>query len=632
MTASGSSPGPARTTPPRRSRRRAGPPSSAPTRRSSSRRTTTGPTAGCSRPISGPSPTRATCRSSSTTSRRGRARTSTPTRSCGSPSTRGSIAIKEASGNLEQIARICRDRPRDVAVLAGDDAWTLPMLALGGDGVVSVASNEIPGELVALCAAAPAGDWDGGAADPRALAAAVPGQLPGRPEPGAGRRPRSALMGLLDGDAVRGAAAAAGPGRAGARWPSRCATLGLVERPAAGSRRRAGAGRRSHDDRRRTTARPTRPSADRLERSSTTSRPAGSGPPSRTRRPRTAGASSPTSRPRSSPRSRDRTTTDWAAGPLTFRDRAAFAAARPARRTVAHRARRHGRPARRAPRARTSSSCRRRYVNVGAWVGAGTMVDSHVLVGSLRPDRRAGPPRGRRDASVACWSRPARGRSSSRTTRSSARAARCSRACSWARRRHRRRRHPDRHVAAVRPRRERVLVGHDRARRWPCHPGAVVVPGTRPLAAGVRGGPRARRRASRSSSRTAIPARARGWPWRRPCDEPRPATSARGAAGRGHATRSSERAGSPASNPASWRPASGRPFYVYDLDVVERQVVELRAASCRRGSSWPTRSRPTRRSPSSPTSAGLGSGPTWRRAVSSRPSLRAGIDPRPRSS
>jgi 4-hydroxy-tetrahydrodipicolinate synthase len=70
------------------------------------------------------------------------------------------IAIKEASGNLEQIARICRDRPRDVAVLAGDDAWTLPVLGLGGDGVVSVASNEIPGQLVALCAAARAGDWD----------------------------------------------------------------------------------------------------------------------------------------------------------------------------------------------------------------------------------------------------------------------------------------------------------------------------------------------------------------------------------------------------------------------------------------------------------------------------------------
>jgi 4-hydroxy-tetrahydrodipicolinate synthase len=70
------------------------------------------------------------------------------------------VAVKEASGNLEQIARICRERPRDVAVLAGDDAWTLPILALGGNGVISVASNEIPGEMVALCAAAQVGDWE----------------------------------------------------------------------------------------------------------------------------------------------------------------------------------------------------------------------------------------------------------------------------------------------------------------------------------------------------------------------------------------------------------------------------------------------------------------------------------------
>jgi len=71
------------------------------------------------------------------------------------------VAVKEASGNLEQIARICRDRPADVAVLAGDDAATLAVLAMGGDGVVSVASNEIPGEMVALCAAALGGDWRG---------------------------------------------------------------------------------------------------------------------------------------------------------------------------------------------------------------------------------------------------------------------------------------------------------------------------------------------------------------------------------------------------------------------------------------------------------------------------------------
>ena len=112
------------------------------------------------------------------------------------------IAVKEASGNLEQIATICRDRPRHVAVLAGDDAWTLPILALGGDGVVSVASNEIPGELVALCDAARAGDWD---AARRIHARWLPlflGNFRGGPNP-VPAKAAMALMGLLDGDAVR---------------------------------------------------------------------------------------------------------------------------------------------------------------------------------------------------------------------------------------------------------------------------------------------------------------------------------------------------------------------------------------------------------------------------------------------
>jgi 4-hydroxy-tetrahydrodipicolinate synthase len=68
------------------------------------------------------------------------------------------MAVKEASGNIEQIAVICRDRPRDVAVLSGDDAATLAVLAMGGDGVISVASNEVPGEMAALVAAWHAGD------------------------------------------------------------------------------------------------------------------------------------------------------------------------------------------------------------------------------------------------------------------------------------------------------------------------------------------------------------------------------------------------------------------------------------------------------------------------------------------
>jgi 4-hydroxy-tetrahydrodipicolinate synthase len=69
------------------------------------------------------------------------------------------IAVKEASANLEQIMTILRDRPPAFSVLSGDDSWTLSVLGLGGDGVVSVASNEVPSAMVALCTAARAGDW-----------------------------------------------------------------------------------------------------------------------------------------------------------------------------------------------------------------------------------------------------------------------------------------------------------------------------------------------------------------------------------------------------------------------------------------------------------------------------------------
>jgi 4-hydroxy-tetrahydrodipicolinate synthase len=112
------------------------------------------------------------------------------------------IAVKEASGNLDQIARICRDRPRDVAVLAGDDAWTLAVLAMGGDGVVSVASNEVPGELVGLCAAAAAGDWDGARRIHERWLPLFHGNFRGGPNP-VPAKAALALMGLLDTDAVR---------------------------------------------------------------------------------------------------------------------------------------------------------------------------------------------------------------------------------------------------------------------------------------------------------------------------------------------------------------------------------------------------------------------------------------------
>ena len=112
------------------------------------------------------------------------------------------VAVKEASGNLEQIARICRDRPRDVAVLAGDDAWTLPVLAMGGDGVVSVASNEIPGEMVSLCAAAHSGDWDAARRLHERWLPLFSANFRGGPNP-VPVKAALTLMGLLDSDAVR---------------------------------------------------------------------------------------------------------------------------------------------------------------------------------------------------------------------------------------------------------------------------------------------------------------------------------------------------------------------------------------------------------------------------------------------
>jgi 4-hydroxy-tetrahydrodipicolinate synthase len=69
------------------------------------------------------------------------------------------IAVKEASGNMTQIAEVINSVPEHFLVLSGDDAVTLPVIALGGVGVVSVASNEIPGEMSALTRAALNNDW-----------------------------------------------------------------------------------------------------------------------------------------------------------------------------------------------------------------------------------------------------------------------------------------------------------------------------------------------------------------------------------------------------------------------------------------------------------------------------------------
>ena len=70
------------------------------------------------------------------------------------------IGVKEASGNMEQILSILRDRQEGFLVLSGDDAWTLPLVAAGGDGIISVAANEIPRLMSEMTSAALRGDLD----------------------------------------------------------------------------------------------------------------------------------------------------------------------------------------------------------------------------------------------------------------------------------------------------------------------------------------------------------------------------------------------------------------------------------------------------------------------------------------
>jgi 4-hydroxy-tetrahydrodipicolinate synthase len=73
---------------------------------------------------------------------------------------RNIIAVKEASGNMSQIADVCNAVPEDFLVFSGDDAITLPVISLGGCGIVSVCSNEIPKEMAQMTRAALSGDWD----------------------------------------------------------------------------------------------------------------------------------------------------------------------------------------------------------------------------------------------------------------------------------------------------------------------------------------------------------------------------------------------------------------------------------------------------------------------------------------
>lgn len=68
------------------------------------------------------------------------------------------IGVKEASGSLEQMARIRKVCPKDFLLISGDDALTLPVMAIGGVGIISVVANIIPRDVADMCAAFEKGD------------------------------------------------------------------------------------------------------------------------------------------------------------------------------------------------------------------------------------------------------------------------------------------------------------------------------------------------------------------------------------------------------------------------------------------------------------------------------------------
>ncbi len=70
------------------------------------------------------------------------------------------MGVKEASGNIAQIAEVCASAPEDFLVFSGDDAVTLAVIGLGGVGIISVASNEIPAEMSRMTNAALINKWD----------------------------------------------------------------------------------------------------------------------------------------------------------------------------------------------------------------------------------------------------------------------------------------------------------------------------------------------------------------------------------------------------------------------------------------------------------------------------------------
>jgi 4-hydroxy-tetrahydrodipicolinate synthase len=111
------------------------------------------------------------------------------------------IGVKEASANLEQIMSVIRGRNAGFLVLSGDDAWTLPLIAAGADGLVSVASNEIPRLMSDLVSAALRGDFAAArAVHYRVLPLLTGNFIESNPGP---VKYACQLLGIIDNDTVR---------------------------------------------------------------------------------------------------------------------------------------------------------------------------------------------------------------------------------------------------------------------------------------------------------------------------------------------------------------------------------------------------------------------------------------------
>jgi 4-hydroxy-tetrahydrodipicolinate synthase len=104
------------------------------------------------------------------------------------------LGVKEASGNMEQILSILRDRTEGFLVLSGDDAWTLPLMAVGAEGVISVASNEVPRLMRQMV------DQRDGAIHNRLLPLLTGNFIESNPGPA---KAALKMMGVLESDTVR---------------------------------------------------------------------------------------------------------------------------------------------------------------------------------------------------------------------------------------------------------------------------------------------------------------------------------------------------------------------------------------------------------------------------------------------